>query len=117
MQNAAFAKLHVLADDRVGPNAYARRDFCAARDDGLFVDGLRAHFETFADSGVTASALLDAAAASGSSRSTMRHISVASAHRWPSTVARPSSLQKSRRQKTRFISMRNWSPGTTGRRK
>src|SRR5262249_41338591 len=49
-------------------------------------------------------------------RSIILHISVASAASCPLTSALPASLQKSPRQESTSISMRSWSPGTTGRR-
>src|SRR6266513_3166823 len=58
----------------------------------------------------------DFSALATTSRSTILHISVASAANCPFTVALPSSLQKSPRHESTFISTLNWSPGTTGRR-
>ena len=96
VQHAPFAKLDVLANHRIRPNANACTDFRACRDDRLLVDLRRTHF-------VDTSTL----AGGAGTRSTILHISVASAASWPSTVARPSSLQKSPRQEITFISTRN----------
>src|ERR1700676_2980004 len=104
VQHAAVTDLGILANDRIGADANALVKFRAGRYDGLLVNLGRTHF-------------LDSSRLAAGTRSTILHISVASAASCPSTVARPSSLQKSPRQEITFISTFNWSPGTTGRRK
>src|SRR6267154_1657704 len=103
MQHATLVKLDPIANHRVCANANARAKFRAGRDDGLLVNLRRTHF--LGSSGLPVG-----------TRSTILHINVASAASCPSTVARPSSLQKSPRHEITFISTFNWSPGTTGRR-
>ncbi len=44
MQDAAFAELHVFANDGVGADGHAGSDLGSARDDRLGVDGWRGHF-------------------------------------------------------------------------
>src|ERR1700692_4080992 len=104
MQHAAIGELDPIANHRVGADANACAQFRAGCNDGLLVNLRRTHF-------------LSTSAGTAGTRSTILHISVASAASCPSTVARPSSLQKSPRQEITFISTFNWSPGTTGRRK
>ncbi len=94
MQHAAFAQLHAIADNRIRADAHAGTQFRARRNDRLRMNLRRAHF--------AASSTL-----AGISRSTILHISVASAASCPSTVARPSNLQKSPRQETTLISSFN----------
>src|SRR6266852_2390208 len=103
VQHAAVAQFHVLANHRVRADLHAFAKFCARRHNGLRMDFVLLHF---AGSSVLAT----------EARSTILHISVASAASCPSTVAFPSSLQKSLRHESTFISTFNWSPGTTGRR-
>src|SRR5713226_7030870 len=104
MQHATLAELDVFANHRISAHANACAEFRAGRDNRLFVNLRRTHF-------------LGSSALGAAARSTILHISVASAASCPSTVARPSNLQKSPRQEITFISTFNWSPGTTGRRK
>src|SRR5579864_9021638 len=104
MQDAAITQLDAIADDRIGTYANGSAEFRAGRYDGLLVNLGRTHF-------------LESSALAAGRRSTILHIRVASAASCPSTVARPSSLQKSPRQEITFISTFSWSPGITGRRK
>src|SRR6202047_2887494 len=104
VQNAPIPELYFFAYDGVGTNVHPRTELCAGLHRRLQMDVRRFHF-------------LGSSGFAAGSRSTILHIKVASAASCPSTVARPSSLQKSPRQEITFISTFNWSPGTTGRRK
>src|SRR6266849_8393927 len=106
VQDTAVAELDIFADDGKRAYAHAGTQLRARRYHRVRMNLRGAHFSAASTLAVT-----------GNSRSTILHISVASAASWPSTVARPSSLQKSPRQEITFISTFNWSPGTTGRRK
>src|SRR5438552_2096779 len=103
VQHATFAQFHIFANHRVGANLDAFAKFRARRHGGLRVNLVHLHFADFS-------------AFATASRSTILHISVASAANCPFTVALPSSFQKSPRHESTFISTFNWSPGTTGRR-
>src|SRR5580765_3125368 len=103
VNNAALAELRFFTDNRVRSNFYSRSKLRARRHNGLRMNLLLAHFA-------------GSSAFAPRSRSTILHISVASAANCPSTVALPSSLQKSPRHEITFTSSLSWSPGTTGRR-
>src|SRR3984893_8122317 len=91
VQNAPIPELSFFAHDGVGTDLHARTELCAGLHRRLHMDVRRFHF--LGSSGVAAG-----------SRSTILHIKVASAASCPSTVARPSSLQKSPRQESTLIS-------------
>src|SRR5579859_3533194 len=94
VNNAALAKLRFFTDDRVRSNSYSRGKLLARRHDGLRMNLRLVHFA-------------GSSAFAPRSRSTILHISVASAANCPSTVALPSSLQKSPRHEITFTSSRN----------
>src|SRR2546425_5766405 len=104
MQHATVAQFDLVAHHGVGADADAPAQPCGWRNDRASVD-LTHHFS-----------LIAAIVAGAGSRSTILHISVASAASSPLTVALPSSLQKLPRQETTVTSSRSCSPGTTGRR-
>src|SRR5262249_51198807 len=91
MQNATIAQLNALANNGISADLHSRAKFCPRRHRRLQVNVCGLHF--------LASTVLgsDALASASGSRSTILHISVASAASCPSTVALPSSLQKSPR--------------------
>src|ERR1700761_7131384 len=78
MQDASVAELDAVTDDRVRPDLHARAKLRGRRDRGLHVNVRHAH--AFGCSGFGSSVF------AFGSRSTILHISVASAHRLPSTV-------------------------------
>src|SRR4029077_456664 len=85
VQNAAVSQLHGVANHGVWTDLHTRAKFRGRRDRGLQVDVGHTH-------ALDSSAF---AAAGFGSRSTILHISVASAQSCPSTVALPSSFAKS----------------------
>src|SRR5579863_4236723 len=93
MQNASIAQFDLVANEGIRPDLHARPQLRRRRDRCLHVNMRDAH--AFGCSALVASVLAFASAAGFGSRSTILHISVASAHKLPSTVARPSSLAKS----------------------
>src|ERR1700722_650730 len=103
VKQATLAELHLVGHNRISPHLYSGSQLRAGRHDCLRMNFRPAHF-------AGSSALVP------NSRSTILHMSVASAANCPFTVALPSSLQKSPRQEITLTSSRNWSPGTTGRR-
>src|SRR5882762_4213591 len=112
VQHAPVTQFDFVANYRVGTNLDPGAELRARRDRGLQMDVRNAH-------ALDSSALASGLASFGfGSRSTILHISVASAASCPSTVARPSNFAKSPpRQERTLISSLSWSPGTTGRRK
>src|SRR6202161_304296 len=103
MQDAAVAQFDIVANHGVRPDLHARPELRRRRDRCLHMYMRDAH--AFGCSAFGASVFAFASAAGFGSRSTILHISVASAHRLPSTVARPCSLAKSPpRQFTTLIS-------------
>src|SRR6202161_2553585 len=105
VQNAAVAQFDIVANHSVRPDLQARPKLRRRRDRSLHMNMRDAH--AFGCSAFGASVFAFASAGFGS-RSTILHISVASAHKLPSTVARPSSLAKSPpRQFTTLISSFN----------
>src|SRR2546421_1853172 len=92
IQHATVAKLDVSANNGIWADLHTRSEPRLRRNYRLFVNLRRAHF------------LAVSIGATGISRSTILHISVASAASCPSTVALPSSLQKSPRHETTLIS-------------
>src|ERR1700722_5326895 len=106
MQNASVAKLNVVANDGIWPDLHSGPELRSRRDRRLHVNVRHAH--AFGCSAFGASVFAFASAAGFGSRSTILHISVASAHRLPSTVARPCNFAKSPpRQFTTLISSFN----------
>src|SRR6266566_1992142 len=91
MQNAAVSQLHVLANHRIRADLHPLAKLRARRHHGLRMNFAHRHFA-------------DASALAAGLRSTILHINVASAANCPSTVAFPSSLQKSPRHESTFIS-------------
>src|SRR5258708_28034729 len=94
VQHATIAYLNAFADDGACADAHTCAQLRTCGYDRLRMNLRRAHF--------AASSTL-----AGISRSTILHINVASAASCPSTVARPSSLQKSPRHEITFISTFN----------
>ena len=85
VQHGAVTQFHLFANHRVRADLDAFAKLRACTQDGLRMNLARAHFA-------------GSSALAGGSRSTILHISVASTANCPSTVAFPSSLQKSPRQ-------------------
>src|SRR6267378_1827208 len=94
VQHAAVSQFHLFANNRVRADLDAFAKLRARTQDGLRMNFSRGHFA-------------GSSALAGGSRSTILHISVASAASCPSTVAFPSSLQKSPRHESTFISTLN----------
>src|SRR5579863_1544063 len=88
MQNASIAQFDLVANEGIRPDLHARPKLRGRRDRCLHVNMRDAH-------AFGCSALTFASATDFGSRSTILHINVASAHKLPSTVARPSSFAKS----------------------
>jgi hypothetical protein len=93
VQHATVAKFHSIAHHSVRTDLHARAKFRRRRHHRLQMDVRNAH-------------ALGSSAFDGcfGSRSTILHMSMASAASCPSTVARPSSLAKSPRQESTLIS-------------
>src|ERR1700733_6573719 len=113
LKHAAVAELDIVAHHGARADADAGAEFRGGRNDRSGIDGPGIDFVHCA---------LPAGTEAGGisvSRSTILHMSVASAASSPFTVALPCSLQNPSvsRQATTSISRRSWSPGTTGRRK
>jgi hypothetical protein len=89
IEDAAIAKLDFVANDGVGADANIRANARPRRNDGL---GMKFAHDYFC------STVAAGAAEADISRSTILHISVASAASSPLTEARPESLQKSPRK-------------------
>src|SRR5215813_5432561 len=103
MHHASVAQLYVFADHRVRTHFHAHAQPRVCSHYRLRVNLQHSHFDGASGFGVC-------------TRSIILHISVASAANCPFTSALPASLQKSPRHESTSISIRNWSPGTTGRR-
>lgn len=98
MENATFSELDVIAHHGICADLNTRGEFGAGGNDGVRMNLRRAHFTALVSGTRTGVA---------ESRSTILHMSVASAASCPSTVARPSSLQKSPRHDRTFTSSFN----------
>src|SRR5690349_2805377 len=108
----------VITADGKPPFQEDMRDQSRARADRNTVadDAVRADFGVGGDCGLRMndSCGMNRRQIYSAARSVNLHISVASAATWPSTVARPCIFATVCLSRSIFISMRSWSPGTTG---